>query len=416
MFAMKLITLHDLHRQLRRVIALNFDDLYYISAEVVKVNSSRGHRYIELVEKDASGNQLKAKTTAIIWRNVYESMLSEHGELLEKVLKPGLEIAFRAEVKYHEVYGLKLHIHSIDPTFTLGKESQRRMEILQRLKKENKLDSNSKVHLPRAIQKIAVISSETAAGYVDFLETLNASAANINYDIHLFQASMQGNNTEKEVCQKLSEIDKESGFYDLLVIVRGGGGSMDLRYFDNYKIALRIAECKLPIWSGIGHAIDQTIVDLVAHTSLKTPTAVAQHIDSYNSQFLMKLAEIKREVSEITKSRLHSEKSYLQQIRQNLSYTSKSVIDKGLNEIHRVREKIRIYSHQRIASLSNELEQNKQRVKDLNPSLVLQRGFVALEQKDRRIHKKSKFDNQESFEITFSDGTESVHRKEKTKK
>lgn len=413
---MKLITLHDLHRQLRRVIALNFDDIYYISAEVVRVNESRGHRYIELVEKDATGNQLKAKTTAIIWRNVYESMLSEHGELMEKVLKPGLEIAFEAEVKYHEVFGLKLHIHSIDPSYTLGRESQRRMEILQKLKKDEKLDSNANRPLPSAIQNIAVISSASAAGYADFIETLKASADDIDYDIRLFQASMQGSQTEKEVCEQLSEVNRESASFDLVVIIRGGGGSMDLRYFDNYEIALRIAECKLPVWSGIGHAIDQTIVDLVAHTSLKTPTAVAQHIDYHNRAFLMQLAEMKRKVVDITRNRLQSEHAYLEQIRQNLGYTSKSVIDIGLNQIHRLREKVHFYSRQRLNSLSNELEQNKQRIKDLNPRRVLQRGFVALEQNNRRIHKKTKFESQKSFEITFSDGTQSIPNKVKTKK
>lgn len=405
------ISLYDLHRQLRRVIALNFDEALYISAEIVKINSSRGHWYIELAEKDEKGQQLKAKSTAIIWRNVYQALSKEYGTLLDDVLKPGVEIAFRAEVQYHEVYGLKLHIQTVDPTFTLGKESQRRIQIIQKLKEKDLLDANAKRHLPGIIQNIAVISSETAAGYADFLETLGNSPFKIAYRTTLFQASMQGNNTESDVCSQLEIIQEISAKYDLIVIIRGGGGRMDLRYFDNLPIAIRIAESDLPVWTGIGHATDQTVVDLVAHTSCKTPTAVAQQIDEFNRQFLYRLEAAKTTITELARVRLMDGYSELNQIRQELSFISKSAFDKKYNELHRYEEKLGGLVKTKLEKFFIDIHQKKQRLRDLHPSRILERGYVALEQGEKRIYRISDFTAEEVMKLTFSDGTLSVKPK-----
>jgi len=399
------ISLYDLHRQLRRVIALNFDEVLYISAEIVKINTSRGHWYIELAEKDEDGQQLKAKSTAIMWKNVYETLSKKYGSVLDDVLKPGVEIGFRAEVQYHEVYGLKLHIQSIDPTFTLGKESQRRIQIIQELKEKDLLDANAKQTLPGIIQDIAIISSPTAAGYADFSQTLKNSPFNIKYRTTLFQASMQGNNTESEVCEQIKRIQKKSNSFDLIVIIRGGGGSMDLRYFDNLAIAIQIAESSLPVWVGIGHATDQTIADMVANISCKTPTAVAQHIDEYNRQFLYQLDSAKTTISDISRVRLLDRHTELKQIRQELSFLSKSACDKKYNELHRYTEKLSNRVKMTLEKYSTDIEQKKQRLRDLHPAYILKRGFVALEQGDKRISRLSDFKLEENMDLTFSDGT-----------
>jgi exodeoxyribonuclease VII large subunit len=299
----------------------------------------------------------------------------------------------------------------VDPTFTLGKESQRRIQIIQKLKEKDLFDANAKRHLPGVIQNIAVISSETAAGYADFLETLGNSPFKIAYRTTLFQASMQGNNTESEVCSQLENIQEISAKYDLIVIIRGGGGSMDLRYFDNLPIAIRIAESDLPVWTGIGHATDQTVVDLVAHTSCKTPTAVAQQIDEYNRQFLYRLEAAKTTITELARVRLMDGYSELNQIRQELSFMSKSAFDKKYNVLNRYQEKLEGVVKTKLEKFFIDIHQKKQRLKDLHPSRILERGYVALEQGEERIYRITDFKAEEVMNLTFSDGTLSVKPK-----
>jgi len=410
-YPMEAISLFDLHRQIRRVIALNFDETVFISAEVVKVNSTRGHWYLELAEKDENSNQIKAKSTAIIWRNQYESIRKKHGDILDEVLQAGIEIAFSAEIQYHEVYGLKLHIQDIDPSFTLGKETQRRLEIIQQLKTRKVLDTNSKLKMPSVIQKIAVISSKSAAGYADFYETLETSPTQTKYRISLFQASMQGENTEPEVRKQLELIQRDPSSYDLIVIIRGGGGKMDLRYFDNLNIALDIASSSLPVWVGIGHAIDQSVLDLVAHTSCKTPTAVAQLIEEHNQRFRYQLETTKLRLVELTRQRISYCRNEILSIDQELSYNFKRIVDRKYNDIQNKKEKLTVIQTRKLELMKAQLMQVHQRIEDLRPERILSRGYVALEQNQIRISSKENLELDQEFTITFKDGNQSISPK-----
>lgn len=405
---MKAITLYDLHRQIRRVIALNFDSPLSISAEIVKINSSRGHWYIELAEKDQSSNQIKAQTTGIIWKSQYQAIRSKYGELLDQVLQVGIEIAFRAEVQYHEVYGLKLHIQNIDPSYTLGQEGQRRLQIIEKLKKDKLLDKNNQRQLPGVIQNIAVISSQSAAGYSDFIESLQSAQSNIAYRTYLYPASMQGDKTETEVRKQLETIQKEPATFDLIVIIRGGGGRMDLRYFDSFNIAKDIADSPLPVWVGIGHAVDQSVLDMVAHTSCKTPTAVAQHIEEHNRNFIDELERSKLRIKELVQYRISMCRNENQQLNQQLSYLLKGAIDKKYNQVQNSREKLLELTNRKIELMQVEIQQVRQRLQDLQPQRILERGYVAIEQNELRISRKEDLELNKEFAITFANGVQTI--------
>ncbi len=397
-------TLYELQQQIRRVVALNFNDPVYLTAEIVRINHSRGHWYLELAEKDTESKRTLAKTSAVIWKNIYSQWEDEHGDLLQQILKEGIQIAFTAEVQYHEIYGFKLHLKTIDLAYTLGKESQRRHEIIQKLKKEGKMTSNAQRSLGRSLQRIAVISSPTAAGYSDFLETLADTPYQFRYSTQLFPAAMQGIHVESEVVNQFTAIRQSAESFDLIVVIRGGGGSMDLRDFDNYEIASCIAQSSIPVWTGIGHSTDQTVIDMVAHQYFKTPTGVADAINQHNLDLLTELVERKRSVQQLSNQFLENEKMDLHLIEQQLSYQFNSQIDKKRNILVRKHESLSFQARKTLQRNADRLKNQHQRLKDLAPMQILERGYAAVEQSGKRINRADRLKKTQSFSLTFIDG------------
>ncbi len=280
------ISLFQLTNKIKETLHSSFDDTYWIVAEISEMREVRnGHCYLELIEKDENTEQIIAKVRANIWAYTYRMLKPYFESTTGQSLVAGIKIMTRVSVDYQQVYGISLNIRDIDPAYTLGDMAQKKQAILNQLAEEGVIDMNKELPTPLVPQKIAIISSPTAAGYEDFMNQLNDNSFGFKFYTQLFPAIMQGENTEKSVIQALDNIYQYEDFFDVVVIIRGGGSSSDLMAFDNYWIAYNIAQFPLPVFSGIGHERDECVVDFVAHTRLKTPTAVAEHIIELTADF-----------------------------------------------------------------------------------------------------------------------------------
>lgn len=277
--------LFELQEYIRRTIALNVPEPVWIRCELAQISESRGHRYLELVEKDDESDELIAQSSAVIWQRTYRRIRRQRGKQLQEVLREGMSVLLKVKVDFHERYGLKLMVEDIDPTFTMGELEMRRRAIMERLQTEDLLGKNRSVSLPLVLQRIAVLSAESAAGYADFSEQLANNPYGFRIEWTLFPAAMQGQQVEREMLRQLRKIERRRHLYDAIVVIRGGGARLDLAAFDRYELAVAMAQASLPVLTGIGHEIDETVLDHVVHGSLKTPTAVAEFIVQHNARF-----------------------------------------------------------------------------------------------------------------------------------
>ncbi len=268
------LTLSQLQQQVKATLAERFALPLWVVAEVaeLKVNYS-GHCYLELIEKGASDGVPKAQARAVIWRSHYPRIASYFESTTGQRLEAGMQLLVKATVSYHELYGFSLQISDIDASYTLGEMERKRQETITRLKAEGVWEMNQTLPLPLVVQRIAILSSSKAAGYQDFYQELSQSPYRFHTD--LFEAVMQGEAAESSLISALGEVAERLDAYDAVVIIRGGGSTSDLNCFNSYRLCSHIAQFPLPILTGIGHDKDQSVADLVAHTALKTPTAVA---------------------------------------------------------------------------------------------------------------------------------------------
>lgn len=266
-------------------------DLYWVRAEISSIQVNR-HCYLELVQKDERGHGIMAKARAQIWANTWFTLKSHFEHITRQTLSAGMEVLVQVEVTFHELYGYSLTITDIDPTYTLGDIARRRLEIIQTLKDEGVFEMNKELPIPRLLQRIAVISSATAAGYGDFCDQLHNNKSKLAFQTKLFPAIMQGNDVESSVIKALNAIAEEQDSWDVIVIIRGGGSVTDLSGFDSLALAENVAQFPIPIITGIGHERDDTVIDLVSHTRVKTPTAAAEFLILHQQEELTELTDL----------------------------------------------------------------------------------------------------------------------------
>lgn len=287
---MEHLSLLELNKLIGEVLAKNLEPSYWVVAEIGEMRlNQKGHCYLELVEKEDT--QILAKSRATIWSYTYRNLSGWFEALTGQQLKAGMKILCNVTIQYHEVYGFSLNIRDIDAQYTLGERAKRRQEIILQLQSDGIFEMNKELDLPLVPQRIAVVSSETAAGFGDFIEQLNANDYGYHFEVQLFNSVMQGDQAEKSIIQAMHDIYERIDEFDLLIIIRGGGAALDLDCFDSYELGAHIAQFPLPVITGIGHERDETIADLVAHTKMKTPTAVAEFIISGTRNFESRLIE-----------------------------------------------------------------------------------------------------------------------------
>ncbi|HAA16033.1 MAG TPA: exodeoxyribonuclease VII large subunit, partial [Cytophagales bacterium] len=271
------LTLAELNTKVKSTLEEQLEPSYWVIAEIGSMQvAQRGHAYLELVEKQ--DEQITAKLRANIWAYTYRVVSGWFQSVTGSPLQAGLKVLVHGVVTYHEVYGLSLNIKDIDPNFTLGERARQRMEVLQKLEADGVLEMNQELALPLVPQRIAVVSSATAAGYEDFMEQITHNGYGYRVHTQLFRAVMQGDQATESIIGALHEVHNAPRPFDAVVIIRGGGSQLDLDCFDTYELAATVAQFPLPVITGIGHERDETIVDMVAHTRMKTPTAVAEFL------------------------------------------------------------------------------------------------------------------------------------------
>jgi len=275
------ITLYDLNLKVKEALSNSFSNHYWVIAEIseIKENNS-GHCYLELIQKDEEQDYPKAKARATIWAYTYRMLKPYFETSTGRPLSSGLKVLVQVEVVFHEVFGYSLNITDIEPSFTLGDIEQKRRETIEKLISEGVFDMNKGILFPILPKRIAVISSTTAAGLQDFINQINTNKFGYKIECTLFSANMQGVAAEESIIAALNGINDKYEQFDVVVIIRGGGSQADLSCFDGYWLSAHVAQFPIPIITGIGHDKDVSVVDLVAHTKLKTPTAVAEFIIS----------------------------------------------------------------------------------------------------------------------------------------
>jgi len=276
---MDFLTLSQLNTLIGEEVQNAFPDTYWVIAETSDVRLNKnGHCYLEFIEKRPTDGSIIAKARGYIWSNVFGLLRPYFETKTGQAFVSGIKVLVKVSVEFHPLYGYGLNIYDIDPTYTLGDMQRHRQEILDRLEEEGVLSLNKELEMPLLPQRIAVISSPTAAGYEDFLDHLLNNPSGVVFYPHLFPAIMQGEQTESSVIAALDAIFEYRNRFDVVVILRGGGSTSDLSSFDTYDLAAHCAQFPLPIITGIGHERDDTVLDFVAYHRAKTPTAVANYL------------------------------------------------------------------------------------------------------------------------------------------
>ena len=310
----KYVTLCELQSQIREKIGVSFPLPYWVVAEIseIKVNHS-GHCYLELVEKGGDNQVPRAKVNAVIWKGQYGMISSYFRTATGSDLCSGLKVLLKVMINYHELYGMSFQITDIEPSFTLGDIEAQKRETIEKLKTEGVFDMNRELELPCVLQRIAVISSSQAAGYQDFLNELGANANGYYFRLELFNAFMQGNETEPSVIDALDRIAERYDEFDAVIMIRGGGSQSDLAAFNSYRLVSHVAQFPLPVITGIGHDKDTSVADLVANVSVKTPTAVAVYLNSHNREYEDTLNEMFAGISLIASERIAEENARIKE-------------------------------------------------------------------------------------------------------
>ncbi len=359
------ISLLELNNRVKAAVQAAFPETYWLRAEMsdVRTNVASGHCYLEFIEKDPATGQLLAKARGSIWAQTFR-MLKPYFEMeTGQLFASGLKVLVKVAVEFHELYGYSLTVWDIDPAYTLGDMLRKRMEIIRQLKSEGVFELNKELSFPLLPRQVAVISSPTAAGYGDFLNQLMHNKQGYPFYVKLFPAIMQGERTEASVIAALDRIDRHRDCFDVVVIIRGGGATSDLNSFDSYLLAANCAQFPLPIVTGIGHERDDTIVDLVAHTRMKTPTAVAEFLIRQMDQAADETTRLQQAFCLLVTDRLARQKNLLQQLGNRLPTWV-------LNRIERDRSLLQRLGGQLPAMTSSLLKQQQSVIDTLRLRLV----------------------------------------------
>ncbi len=313
------LTLYELNNLVRRSLDTLMPDEYWVEAELSELRlSPQGHCYMELVQKDAVGNTPVARAQAKCWRQTWGVVDRQFRQAAGQRLAVGMKVLLEVRANFHEAFGFSWIVGGIDPYFTLGDMARRRQEILATLKAEGIIDLNKELPLPLFAQDIAVISSSTAAGYGDFCRQLADNEYGFSFRTRLFAASMQGEQVETSVIAALDRIYAEVDRYDCVVIIRGGGATSDLSGFDTLALAENVANFPLPVITGIGHERDESIVDYVSHTRVKTPTAAAAFLIAHLKDVADRLGDAERRIARTATARKEVEKERLNRLQDRL--------------------------------------------------------------------------------------------------
>ena len=370
------LSLYELNGLVKRTIRDRMSETYWVQAELSDVRSNySGHCYLEFIQKDASGNNLIAKARGTIWSNIYKMLKPYFEQETGQAFASGIKVLVRVSVDFHELYGYSLTVLDIDPTYTVGDMERKRREILRLLEEEGVIDLNKELEMPVLPQRIAVISSATAAGYGDFCNQLSNNPRGYGFHTELFPAIMQGERVEESIIAALDAIYARLEAFDVVVIIRGGGATSDLSGFDTYELAANCAQFPLPIITGIGHERDDTVIDLIAHTRVKTPTAAAAFLVACMDQVADRLDNLSFRLQQGVRNRLLWEHRRIEGLKQRIPSAVYKRISEAKYGLLAANRDLQMATRQFLSMKKHRLELLQQRLNDALPEKQLARGY-----------------------------------------
>lgn len=393
----KAYSLLELNTLVRRTIELGLPGQLWVEAELAEARESRGHCYMELIQKDDSTNTPVARASAKCWRQTWMMLRAHFERTTGQMFHAGMKVRLRVYAQFHEAYGFSWIVTDIDPYFTVGDMARRRQEIVRQLKAEGVFDLNRELDFPMFAQRIAVISSETAAGYGDFCNQLADNDYGFSFTTRLFPAVMQGEQVEQSVIAALDRINRCSDEFDCVVIIRGGGATSDMSGFDTLPLAENVANFPLPVITGIGHDRDESIIDMVAHTRVKTPTAAAallisrlkataDLIDSCRERVLravsrrmeterMRLGRLSERIPTLFSVVRTRHESRLEIMQRRLTAAITRRLTAEHHRVETLTQSLAPLTERRMTAERHRLDMLAQRAKALDPTLLLRRGY-----------------------------------------
>lgn len=420
------MTLSRLQYCIKKTLAEEFSLPVWVVAEIgdLKVNSSSGHCYLELVEKGGTNGVPKAQMRAVAWRNVWGVLSAYFAGATGKQLVAGMKVMLSVSVTYHELYGLSLNIHDIDPLYTMGDLERQKQETIAKLKSDGVFDDNRNLELPFVIQRIAVVTSPTAAGYQDFLNELHSSG--YFFRTALFEAVMQGNGAENSIVSALARVMDRCEEFDAIVFIRGGGSQSDLSFLNSYILCSHIAQYPLPVVTGLGHDKDQSIADMVAAVPLKTPTAVAGYLVSLAAEAEILLDNLANHLKESANSKMSGAAAKLQNLSAllqgrtvsfsreaglrlerlagELSRRSGGIVTQRRERLNAMHALLVERSARALAQARSRVAHGEQLLESRDPAQILKRGFAIVRRSGVAVTDAARLSCGEKIDIVLARG------------
>ena len=421
------LTLFELNTLVRRALESALPDEYWIQAELSSVNPNRnGHCYVEFIQKAKRGNNIVAKARGMIWADKWMALSRYFEKVTGQRFTAGISVLVNVEVTFHENYGYSLNVLDIDPSYTLGDMARRRQEIIQQLKDEGVDEMNKQLDMPVLPQRVAVISSATAAGYGDFCNQLQHNSKGYVFYPKLFPAVMQGEKTEQSIIQALDAIAEQMELFVVVVIIRGGGATADLASFDTYPLAVSVAQFPIPVITGIGHERDDTVLDLISHTRVKTPTAAAEFLINRVDESGSELEELADSLVQQVQQRLSNEKQRLRLLTAGLpaAYARRKAQEENIlarfthrlataatggvegrkHRLQLLEQRIGLLAPLKLEKERNRLQLLSQRIHDNSPERLLSRGYSITLKNGKAVTRATELQPGDVLTTRLSDG------------
>ena len=413
---MTTLSLYELNSLVRQTIEDTMDNEYWVDAELSECRESRGHCYMELIQKDEFSNTPVARASAKCWKNTWVMLQPHFERITGQQLHAGLKVRLKVYAQFHEAYGFSWIVTDIDPNFTMGDMARKRQEIIRKLREEGVFDLQKELSLSTFCLNIAVISSATAAGYGDFVNQLADSP--FNFQTRLFPAIMQGEQVEQSIITALEQIYAESSdhsehtndpgfpsFFDCVVIIRGGGATADLSGFDTLALAENVAQFPIPIITGIGHDRDESILDMVSHTRVKTPTAAAQFLISNIEKTQKQLEHCEERIVHFMQNKMEIEQLRLERLSERIPPLFSLVKTKQEALLDRYYQSITSSVLRNIEKARHQLNILEQKANALDPTLLLKRGYSITLHNGRLLRDPSQVKTNDEIETRLEKGT-----------
>jgi len=399
------LTLRQLNLMVRDALEDALPDEYWVEAELSECREHGGHCYMELIEKDERSNTPVARASAKCWRQTWVMVKPYFERTTGQPLRTGMKVLLRVYAQFHEAYGFSWIVSDIDPTYTLGDMARKRQEIIRQLKEEGVFDMQRELRIPAFTKRIAVISAQNAAGYGDFCRQLEDNDYGFKFDVTLFPAIMQGEQVEASVVDALNEIYQRIGDFDVVCILRGGGATADLSGFDTLALAENVAQFPLPVITGIGHDRDESILDMVANTRVKTPTAAAALLIDNLLRILERLDDAGQRIVYAINQRLANQKSRIGTLTTLIPTLALRMVSDQRHRIETIGSRLPVAIERRLTNQKHLLENLSLKLQGFDPQLLLSRGYSITLHNGRAVRDPQQLKSGDEIETRVEKGT-----------